>query len=143
MKKVFSCIALTLLLSSCGTKVAFTTDATVHSADIGVLRQQDYVVIGFKPDAYFEYRGPVNYVPVGKGLRGSEPSFTFGSDAAALEHQVSFSYLSPTGMNSRTVSFVPEQVEEVTFSRAQGILLRPRSGSALVQPRAEARMCTE
>ena len=46
-------------------------------------------------------------------------------------------------MNSRTVSFVPEQVEEVTFSRAQGILLRPRSGSALVQPHAEARMCTE
>ena len=93
MKKVFSSIALSLLLASCGTKVDFTTDATVHSADIGVLRQQDYVVIGFKPDAYFEYRGPVNYVPVGKGLRGSEPSFTFGS--------------------------------------------------ALVQPRSEARMCTE
>ena len=143
MKKVFSCIALTLLLASCGTKVIFTTDATVQSSDIGVLRQQDYVVIGFKPDVYFEYRGPVNYVPVGKGLNGSSSSFTFSSDAARLEHQVSFSYLSPIGMNSRTVSFVPEQVEEVSFSRTQGILLRPRSGCARLLPRAEARMCTE
>ena len=143
MMKIFSIATLSLLLVSCGTKVAFITDATVQSSDIGVLRQQDYVVIGVKPDIYFEYRGPINYVPVGRGLSGSAESFTFGSDAAALEHQVSFSYLSPTGMSSRTVKFVPEQVEEVTFSRAQGILLRPRSGSALVLPRSEERMCTE
>lgn len=133
-----------LLLVSCSSQVAFITDSTVQSTDIGVLRQQEHFLIGKQSDLiYVEYRGPVNYVPVGKGLRGSAGSFTFRYDARHSEHEVSFSYPSPEGMCSRTVRFVPADVEEVVFSRNLGILLRPKGGGALVQPRQEARMCTE
>ena len=141
--KYIRLVFLSLLLASCTSKVAFVTDATVQSTDVGILRQQDYLLIGFKPDAYFEYRGPLKYIPVGRGLRGSEESFSFRHEARRCEHEVSFAYLSAAGMKCRTARFVPAQVEEVIFSRERGILLRPHGGGALVQPHNEERMCTD
>lgn len=145
MRYLFALLA-PLVCVSCISQVQvdFNTDATVHSSDIGILKQQDYMLLGRKPDMYVEYRGPVNYVPVGKGLRGSAGHFTFRHDACTEKHQVSYTYAEPDGtQRCQTIEMVPEQVEEVIFSRVHGILIRPVDGSALLHPRAEARMCTD
>ena len=139
-------LLLPVLFVSCisQVQVAFTADSTTDRADIGVLRQQDYFFMGRKPDMYLEYRGPVNYVAVGKGLRGSAESFTFRHDACEQKHEVSYTYTDNSGAQQRfTTEFVPAQVEAVIFSRLHGILVRPVGGSALLRPLSEARMCTD
>lgn len=143
MIKKYIPVFLGVLLVSCSSQVDFTTDSTVQSSDIGVLRQQEYMYIGAENDPFIVYKGPVIFVPVGKGLRGSENSVTFKHDARFKEHEVSFTYSSENGTVSRTVRFVPAQVKEVIFSRIQGVLLRPSDGGPLLRPRSENRMCTE
>ncbi len=142
MNKIFT-VSMSLLLASCSSQVSFTTDSSVQSSDIGVLRTQEYMCIGNETDPMISYVGPVQFIPVGQGLRGSERSVTFKHDARFREQQVSFTYPSEEGTVSSTVRFIPNQVEEVIFSRAHGILLRPTGGGVLLHPRAEARMCTE
>ena len=144
--KYLPVLLLPFFLASCVTQVqvAFTADSSVQGADVGILRQQDYFIMGSKPSAYVEYRGPVNYVSVGKGLRGSAESFTFRHDACAQPHQVSYAYADAAGSQQcMTAEFVPEQVEEVIFSRVHGILVRPTDGTALLRARTEPRMCTD
>lgn len=143
MKPLYAASMSLFLLVSCTKQVAFTTDATVQSTDIGVLRHKEYMYWGSEDAPMIAYYGQVAFVPVGKGLRGSADSFTFRLDARHKEQEVSFSYPSENGIVSQTVRFVPAQVEEVIFSRAHGVLLRPADGGSLVKPRAEARMCTE
>ncbi len=134
---------MSLLLASCSSQVAFTTDSSVQSTDIGVLRTQEFMCIGDEEDPMILYVGAVQFIPVGRGLRGSEESVTFKHDARFKEQQVSFTYPSENGTVSSTVCFIPAQVEEIIFSRTQGILLRPSDGGVLLHPRAEERMCTE
>lgn len=142
--KIFTYLALAAMtLVSCSTRVAFTTDSSVQPTDVGVLKHQEWMVVGGEDDPLIAYRGPVTFVPVGKGLRGSEPAFDFRHDARYREHEVSFAYPAASGMQARTVRFVPEQTAEVVFSRTRGILIRPRHAGSLVAPRAESRMCTE
>lgn len=142
MKKFFT-LSMSLLLASCSSQVAFTTDSSVQSSDIGVLRTQEFMCIGDEEAPMILYVGAVQFIPVGQGLRGSEGSVTFKHDARFKEQQVSFTYPSENGTVSRTVRFIPDQVKEVMFSRSQGILLRLKDGETLVRPRSEARICTE
>lgn len=144
--KFLPVLLLPLLLVSCisQVQVAFTADSSTENADIGVLRQQTYFLIGRKPKMYLEYRGPVNYVPVGKGLRGSAESFTFRHAACEQKHEVSYTFADKSGVQQRfTTEFVPAQVDEVIFSRVHGILVRPADGTALLRPLSETRMCTD
>lgn len=56
-KKYIAWAVSPLLLASCGTQVMFRTDATVQPTDIGILRRQDYFIMGDEESPDIAYRG--------------------------------------------------------------------------------------